>query len=47
MAIPVGDRNVQELLQITRRDDSLHTEKLCDVRFVPLIGEQGWQDGDG
>jgi len=43
LVIPIGQEEVQELLLITRAIDRLKTEKLCDVRFVPLIGEQGWQ----
>jgi protein-L-isoaspartate(D-aspartate) O-methyltransferase len=44
MVIPIGEGNVQELKCITRRTEGLRVEKLCDVRFVPLIGEQGWRD---
>ncbi|MCP9841759.1 protein-L-isoaspartate(D-aspartate) O-methyltransferase [Synechococcus sp. J7-Johnson] len=44
LVIPVGaDRRLQELLRITRLSESDYTtEELLDVRFVPLIGEQGW-----
>jgi protein-L-isoaspartate(D-aspartate) O-methyltransferase len=44
LVIPVGEgRGVQQLLRITRAaDGSLRREDLGDVRFVPLIGAQGW-----
>lgn len=48
MIIPVGtNKRVQELIRITRRrDGSFDTEDLANVRFVPLIGEQGWEVDD-
>jgi protein-L-isoaspartate(D-aspartate) O-methyltransferase len=44
LVIPVGaDRRLQELLRITRLSETEYTtEELLDVRFVPLVGEQGW-----
>ena len=44
LVIPVGEgRSVQRLLRVTRAADGrLHEEELGDVRFVPLIGAQGW-----
>ncbi len=44
LVIPVGaERRLQELLRITRLSDTEYTtEELLDVRFVPLVGEQGW-----
>lgn len=47
LVIPVGrSRGYQELLRITRTaDDDYETENLAGVRFVPLIGERGWQGG--
>ncbi|HLZ96722.1 MAG TPA: protein-L-isoaspartate(D-aspartate) O-methyltransferase [Steroidobacteraceae bacterium] len=44
LVIPVGqDRHLQELLRITRTSDERYRiEELADVRFVPLIGEGGW-----
>jgi protein-L-isoaspartate(D-aspartate) O-methyltransferase len=44
LVIPVGaDRRLQELLRITRLSETVYrTEELLDVRFVPLVGEQGW-----
>ncbi len=48
MVIPVGtDKRAQELIRITRQPDGNFTrEDLADVRFVPLIGEQGWEVDD-
>jgi protein-L-isoaspartate(D-aspartate) O-methyltransferase len=45
MVVPVGSsKNAQELLRITRRSDQqFEVEDLADVRFVPLIGEEGWE----
>ena len=45
MVIPVGaeDRRTQELLRVTRvSEDEFRIEELLDVRFVPLVGEEGW-----
>ena len=45
MVVPVGsDLRAQELLRITRREaGQFDREDLADVRFVPLIGEEGWE----
>ncbi len=45
MVVPVGsDPRAQELVRVTRRDKGqFDREDLADVRFVPLIGEQGWE----
>lgn len=46
LVIPVGQsRLLQELVRVRRIDDSsFETERLDGVRFVPLIGAQGWND---
>jgi protein-L-isoaspartate(D-aspartate) O-methyltransferase len=46
LVIPVGeDRSLQQLVRIRRQTDgTLHREELGDVRFVPLIGAQGWDE---
>jgi protein-L-isoaspartate(D-aspartate) O-methyltransferase len=45
LVIPVGhDRALQHLVRVTRRGDQFEQEELGDVRFVPLIGAEGWQD---
>jgi protein-L-isoaspartate(D-aspartate) O-methyltransferase len=44
LVIPVGaDPGRQTLIRVTRQGDSFLEEALTDVRFVPLVGEQGWQ----
>ncbi len=44
--MPVGDPGgVQELVKVTKQEDGiLKQENLGAVRFVPLIGEEGWQE---
>ncbi|WP_408956174.1 protein-L-isoaspartate(D-aspartate) O-methyltransferase [Natroniella sp. ANB-PHB2] len=43
LVIPVGDRDLQELLVLTKESDGeLNKERIARVRFVPLIGEEGW-----
>jgi protein-L-isoaspartate(D-aspartate) O-methyltransferase len=44
LVIPVGStQRVQRLVRVTRLSDSEYREDgLEDVRFVPLIGEEGW-----
>ncbi len=43
LVVPTGPPDSQRLVRITRRTDTDYTEEdLGDVRFVPLIGEQGW-----
>ena len=43
LVIPHGDSENQRLVRITRRDASTYVEEaLGHVRFVPLIGDQGW-----
>ena len=46
VVMPVGDPGwVQELVKVTKRPDgTLERENLGGVRFVPLIGEEGWTD---
>jgi len=40
---PVGGRAVQELVACKKKADKLQTRTICDVRFVRLIGEYGFQ----
>ena len=44
IVMPVGNPNsVQELIKVTKQEDGiLKEENLGGVRFVPLIGEEGW-----
>lgn len=49
LVIPVGtDPRLQELVRIRRvGPDRFEKENLGGVRFVPLVGAQGWTQGDG
>lgn len=45
LVMPVGPRDEQRLMKITRVNATTFEEQdLGGVRFVPLIGEQGWSD---
>jgi protein-L-isoaspartate(D-aspartate) O-methyltransferase len=41
---PVGNREIQELVSIVRRDGELVRSSHGGVRFVPLIGVHGWEE---
>ncbi|WP_082072823.1 protein-L-isoaspartate(D-aspartate) O-methyltransferase [Hyphomicrobium sp. 99] len=45
MVVPIGDNlRSQELVRITRTgDEDFEQEDIADVRFVPLIGKEGWE----
>jgi protein-L-isoaspartate(D-aspartate) O-methyltransferase len=49
LVIPVGpETRDQRLVRVIRREDRLVEEDLGAVRFVPLVGDQGWAPpGDG
>ena len=49
LVVPVGpDESTQTLVRVTRETESrFRQENLAAVRFVPLIGEQGWPDKEG
>jgi protein-L-isoaspartate(D-aspartate) O-methyltransferase len=49
LVIPVGlTPHEQELVRVTRTGEKdYEQEGLGDVRFVPLIGAQGWEEGAG
>ena len=45
MVLPHGDVDHQQLVRITRRDaERFDQEELGDVRFVPLLGAEGWPE---
>lgn len=44
VVIPVGTPFEQDLMKIEKRKTGLETTNLGPCRFVPLIGEGGWQD---
>ena len=43
LVIPVGDRGVQNLQLISKKDGSITEKTIEYVRFVNLIGSHGWQ----
>ena len=45
LVMPIGDPGgVQELIKVLKRPDGTTTrESLGRVRFVPLIGQEGWR----
>jgi protein-L-isoaspartate(D-aspartate) O-methyltransferase len=45
LVIPVGDRDAQVLMRITRcGEQEYQEEQLLGCRFVPLIGNHGWNE---
>ena len=42
LMIPVGDREKQTLVLVTREEGEVRQEEMETVRFVSLIGSQGW-----
>jgi protein-L-isoaspartate(D-aspartate) O-methyltransferase len=44
LIIPLGDRETQQLTALRRQGDRLSRERLSDVRFVPLLGQFGFED---
>ena len=42
MVLPVGDRQGQELIVVNKSQNQTTYSSIELVRFVPLIGEQGW-----
>jgi len=44
LVIPVGSRQVQELLQITKSKEGNIYRNLGGCRFVPLINNEAWKD---
>lgn len=43
LVIPVGDRDKQKMLRIRKKGTSLIKEQFDNFAFVPLLGEQGWE----
>ena len=43
LVVPVGNKESQKMVRITRvSEDSYEEEQLQQFKFVPLIGEKGW-----
>jgi protein-L-isoaspartate(D-aspartate) O-methyltransferase len=44
MVIPLGDREAQTLTLVERVGDGVRTSTIADVRFVPLVGQFGFDE---
>ncbi len=44
LVAPVGGKEIQELITLTRHKNEVVRSSHGGVRFVPLIGEHGWAD---
>ncbi|HUQ72870.1 MAG TPA: protein-L-isoaspartate(D-aspartate) O-methyltransferase [Planctomycetaceae bacterium] len=44
LVLPVGPETGQSLLAYERRGDQFRSHKLCDCRFVKLVGVAGWAE---
>jgi protein-L-isoaspartate(D-aspartate) O-methyltransferase len=48
MLIPVGGRDMQHLVLVTRHGDQYEQRRVVDCTFVPLLGRFGWSSpGEG
>jgi len=45
LVCPIGSREVQELVRVVRTPSGLQRERGIQCSFVPLIGEEGWEQG--
>ncbi len=45
LVCPVGPREVQELIREVRTPEGIQRETGIQCSFVPLIGEEGWEQG--
>lgn len=43
LLIPLGDKGEQTLALFTKRGDTLERRDILPVRFVPLLGKDGWE----
>ena len=46
LAVPVGDRRLQQLLLVTKTEGGLDVRRLGECRFVPLIGRGAWPESE-
>ena len=46
LIVPVGSRDEQNLVKVTKSPDGMVTQSLSACRFVPLIGEGAWDEGE-
>lgn len=45
IVMPIGDRDTQHLVTFDRQGERWHRTDGLAVRFVPLVGRDGWTDG--
>jgi len=43
LVVPVGDRNKQTMVRITRKNGVIKKEEFDTFAFVPLLGKEGWK----
>ncbi|OGK01726.1 MAG: protein-L-isoaspartate O-methyltransferase [Candidatus Raymondbacteria bacterium RIFOXYD12_FULL_49_13] len=43
MVVPVGNRSIQELLVVEKKNGEKRVTQTIDCLFVPLIGKEGWE----
>lgn len=43
LIVPIGGRDDQRLIEITRTATGVDRRELSGVRFVPLVGKHGWE----
>ncbi len=44
LVVPVGSRDAQELMKVTRTGDRFSVRTMTPCRFVPLVGEGAWPE---
>lgn len=44
LVIPIGGRETQQLVMVERQGNEYQRQKLAEVRFVPLVGELGYEE---
>jgi protein-L-isoaspartate(D-aspartate) O-methyltransferase len=42
LVMPIGSRDEQQMIRVVRHGTQMREERLGPVRFVPLIGAEGW-----
>jgi protein-L-isoaspartate(D-aspartate) O-methyltransferase len=46
MVIPLGDEQIQTLTLVEKHGSDIRTTTVSDVRFVPLLGQFGFRNGE-
>lgn len=47
LVVPVGGRDKQTMVRITKNNGQLKKEEFDTFAFVPLLGKEGWNPNDG